>query len=68
MYVAAAVCMWVLRAWKIGQIEQIAAEQEKRPEDINAASSEPMGDGAISLAAKRYKSGVLKRLFIWKKV
>ena len=60
--------MWFLRGWKIGQIEQTAAEQEKRPEDTNAASSEPVGDWAVSLAANRYKSAVLKRLFIWKKV
>ena len=68
MYVAAAVTMWFLRAWKIGQIEQIAAEQEKRPEDIDAASAEPVNARAISLAAKNCQSGVLKRLFIWKKV
>lgn len=68
MYVAAAVSMWFLRSWKIGQIEQIAAEQEKRPEDIDAASAEPVNDRSISFAAKKNKSGVLKRLFIWKKV
>ena len=68
MYVAAAVCMWFLRVWKIGQMEQIAAEQEKRPEDVNAASAEPIGDQAIVLAAKRQSSGILKRLFIMKKV
>lgn len=60
--------MWFLRAWKIGQIEQIAVEQEKRPEDIDAVSAEPLDDRAISLAAKRYKSGVLRCFFIWKKV
>lgn len=60
--------MWFLRGWKIGQIEQIAAEQERRPEDTDAASSEPVSDKAITLAAKRYKRGVLKRLFKWKKV
>ena len=60
--------MWFLRAWKIGQIEQIAAQQEKRPEDVDALSSEPLDDRAISLAGKRYRSGVLRRFFIWKKV
>lgn len=60
--------MWFLRVWKIGQMEQIAAEQEKRPEDVNAASAEPIGDQAIVLAAKRRSSGILKRLFIMKKV
>lgn len=59
--------MWFLRVWKIGQIEEIAAEQEKMPEDIDAAFAEPV-DGAISFAAKRSKSGIWKRLFVWKKV
>ena len=68
MYVAAAVCMWFLRVWKIGQIEQIAAEQEKKPNDIDAASAEQVDDRAVSFAAKKPKSSVLKRLFIRKKV
>ena len=68
MYIAAAVCMWFLRSWKIGQIEQIAAEQRKRPEDIDAASAEPVGERAGSIVAKRSQSNGLKRLFMMKKV
>ena len=52
---------------KIGQIEQIAAEQRKRPEDIDAASAELVGDRAISFATKD-QTGILKLLFVWKKV
>ena len=67
MYIAAAVCMWFLRIWKIGQIEQIATEQGKRPEDLDAASTEPVDGLAVSFAANRAKSGALKRLFVlWK--
>ena len=68
MYIAAAVCMWFLRSWKIGQIQQIAAEQGKRPEDIDAASDEPVGERASSFMPKRSKSNVLKRLFVTKRV
>ena len=63
----AALCMWVLRAWKIGQIEQIAGEQEKRSENRDAASAEPV-DETVSFAAKRSVRIQLNRLFIWKKV
>ena len=68
MYIAAAVCMWFLRSWKIGQIQQIAAEQGKRPEDIDAASAEPVGERADFFVSKRSKSNVLRRLFIPKRV
>ena len=60
--------MWFLRSWKIGQIQQIAAEQGKRPEDIDAASAESVGERADSFVPKRPKSNVLSRLFIPKRV
>lgn len=68
MYVAAAVCMWFLRFWKIGQIEQIAAEQKRMPEEIDAASAELVDGRTISFATQIYESGIIKRLFVWKKV
>ena len=48
-------------------MEQIAAEQGKRPEDVDA-SAEPVDERAGSFVAKRSKSNVLRRLFIVKKV
>ncbi len=60
--------MWFLRSWKLGQIERIAAEQNKRPEDIDAASVAQVDDQVVSFVAKKYESGILKRLFLWKKV
>ncbi len=60
--------MWFLRSWKLGQIEQIAAEQNKRPEDIDAASVAQVNDQAVSFIAKKYESSIWKRLFLWKKV
>ncbi|KAL8657686.1 MAG: hypothetical protein Q9226_001662 [Calogaya cf. arnoldii] len=35
MYIAAAVCMWFLRAWKIGEIEKIAAANGKSPAEVH---------------------------------
>lgn len=60
--------MWILRVWKIQQIEYVAAQQEKRPEDIDAASAEPVDNRAVSFAAKRSKSRLLKHLYTWTKV
>ncbi|KAI9756249.1 MAG: hypothetical protein M4579_003916 [Chaenotheca gracillima] len=40
MYVAAALCAWFLRAWKIGQIQNLQVENEKvNYEDIGGAGS-----------------------------
>ena len=57
--------MWFIRVWKI---EQIAAEQGTRPENINAVSAEPDGDRVVSLAWKRSKGSVWKGFFMWTKV
>lgn len=68
MYLAAAVCMWFLRAWKIGQIEEIAAEKEKRPEDLNAAATEPIASQDLSFSSRNARSNVVQRLLKWEKV
>ncbi len=68
MYMAAAVCMWFLRAWKIGQIEEIATERNERPEDLNAAANEPIDSQDVSTALKASRSNVIKRLVKWEKV
>ncbi|KAL8941452.1 MAG: hypothetical protein Q9216_002225 [Gyalolechia sp. 2 TL-2023] len=35
MYIAAALCMWVLRAWKFGQLERIASVEGKSPVEVH---------------------------------
>jgi len=68
MYLAAAVCMWFLRAWKIGQIEQTAAENEKRPEDIDPTATEPVDTQAVSSVLRVSRSNIFRRLLRWEKV
>ena len=69
MYVAAALCMWLLRAWKIGEIEEIAAVEEKPPGDIDALHAEPTQLRRTASRKSGFKrSSILKRLFVWKKV
>lgn len=66
MYVAAALCMCGLRGWKVGQVEQLASEQEMKPEDIDAAAVEPLQGQVASFALS--KSNVMRRMITWKKV
>jgi hypothetical protein len=69
MYVVSAISMWFLRAWKIGEIEQIAAEQGKAPEEVNAIPSELQGQTPAPASMRRtVKSSIVKRLFAWKRV
>ncbi|KAL8854587.1 MAG: hypothetical protein Q9221_000622 [Calogaya cf. arnoldii] len=66
MYIAAAVCMWFLRAWKIGEIEKIAGANGKSPAEVSVVASEPVED--TSRTIRQPSSSVLMRLFAWKKV
>ena len=69
MYVASAICMWFLRAWKIGEIEMIAAEQKKAPEEIGVNLHEPHEVTLATASRSRTsKSSIVKRLFAWKRV
>lgn len=65
MYIAAALCMWLLRGWKIQQIEQITAEEGKRPEDTGTAFAESIDDRTVSPAGKRSRGSILKIFFMW---
>ena len=64
MYIAAALCMWFLRAWKVGELEQIAAEHNKSLESVDATSDQTLKEHIINPSRGReYKSSLVKRLF-----
>lgn len=64
----AALCIWFLRAWKIGEQEAIAAYKGQDLDQVNALDAESLEfRTAISTASCR-ESSVVKRLFAWKKV
>ena len=67
MYIAAALCMWFLRAWKIGELEELAAEQGQSLQGIDAIQSHALVKPP-SRASRLAKSSILKRLFMWKRV
>jgi len=69
MYIVAALCMWVLRTWKIGQLEQVVAEQEKSANNTDAVVVEPSTDlSPNSTSRTKAKSSIVKRLLAWKRV
>ncbi|KAL8881897.1 MAG: hypothetical protein Q9198_000997 [Flavoplaca austrocitrina] len=41
MYIAAALSMWFLRAWKIAEIERVAAVEEKSPAEVDVVAAAP---------------------------
>ena len=59
MYIAAALCMFFLRAWKIGQIESIAAADGKPSTEVSGMAVEP--DHAYK-SPEGLKSGLWRRL------
>ncbi|CAF9910590.1 MAG: hypothetical protein HETSPECPRED_010110 [Heterodermia speciosa] len=67
MYVGAATSMWLLRAWKIGQIERVASEQEKLREEVEVLSAQGTAEFP-SGSASVVTSSLARRLFAWKRV
>ncbi|KAL8712268.1 MAG: hypothetical protein Q9220_003419 [cf. Caloplaca sp. 1 TL-2023] len=65
MYIAAALCMWFLRAWKIGQIESDAALEEKPAKEVDTTVIDITHASSHS---KFSKSDVLRRLCARKRV
>lgn len=67
MYLAAAVCMWFLRAWNIGELERLARTKEKRESD-----SEPTPEAADDrigwVSSRPGRSSLLRRLTTMKKI
>ena len=71
MYFAAAGCAWLLRAWKIGQMEMLAAE---KGEDVDAVDPVREEAATVSLTMEGEKKGLemrsslVRRLFVVKRV
>ena len=57
MYIGAAVFLWLVRAWKIGDLEEKAAAAGKS--ESNAATGD---QGTL------YKTPFIKRMLMWQKV
>ena len=66
MYIAAAMCGWALRAWKIGEIERRAEGQESQPISVDVVAEGPTEN--VVRDRKASSSNFIKRLFMIKKV
>jgi hypothetical protein len=65
MYIGAAVFLWMVRAWKIGEMEETAAAAGKDESEVDpvATGSEP-----LPVPVDFHKSSFVKRIFTWEKV
>jgi hypothetical protein len=65
MYIAAAVCLWFLKAWKVGELERIAAAEHRPVSQLDpvAAVDAPESEGTGAP-----QTTYLNRLFRWRKV
>jgi MFS family permease len=67
MYVGAAICMWYVRAWKVAELEIVAAAAGKPLNEID-----PTQSASITIAARTSDhpkpTSIVKRLITWKKV
>jgi hypothetical protein len=72
MYIIAAIAGWFLRAWKIGQLETIAAEKGEDFSSVNPVSADVGTLGPDeehnTQQAQTYRSPLFKRLIMWKRV
>lgn len=69
MYIAAALCLAVLRGWKLGEIGEIARVTNQEPEDIDPVKTENLRDDVISVKSKRVgRRTMLVECWRWGKV
>jgi hypothetical protein len=69
MYLAAFLCLWFLKAWKIGEMERLAALEEKPTDSIDPVTSN--GESHVlrdEEARVKPRSSFVKRMLIWRKV
>ncbi|KAF2189538.1 MFS general substrate transporter [Zopfia rhizophila CBS 207.26] len=69
MYIGAAGFVWLVRAWKIGELEEKAAAMHTTPGLIDPITEKaPKNEGEGSSMSVKGKSPLLSRLFTWQKV
>ncbi|KAE9974196.1 hypothetical protein BLS_005172 [Venturia inaequalis] len=63
MYIIAALCLWFLKAWKLGEMERVAAVEHRSMDQLDAVNT-----SAVDISGVRTKSSVISRLLRWQKV
>ena len=67
MYLIAGAFAWLLRAWKIDQLEVLAAEQGVSATEADHVQAVTL-DRVISKELRAQRSGTSRRLFRWQRV
>ena len=67
MYIGGAVCLWLVRAWKIGEMEWEAAIAGKEEREIDPLADRPTAPEGMALENFQ-RSPFVKRMFMWQKV
>ena len=61
--------MWFLRAWKIGQLEALAAEKKESLSKIDSVRvDQSQIKRIISASSRKQRSSFIGRMMKWKKV
>jgi hypothetical protein len=68
MYFAAALCLWYLKAWKIGELEKSGATVSNLASPNSSHAAEKKVVGRDQEAQRTPSSSFLVRLFRWQKV
>ena len=68
MYFIAGSFAWLLRAWKIGQLEMLAAEQGTTVDQVDAVQQSVVLDRVTSKEVRAQRSTLVYRLFAFKRV
>lgn len=72
MFVAAAGCLWFVRAWKVGELEEAADAGEKREREIRDDDEVPRSEGVGSAIERTLSVRTVARksrgLWLWTKV
>lgn len=70
MYIGAAVCMWFLRAWKVGELEREAVSKERRELEIRDDDAVPRHRTEMTRHISRTASvkKASKGLWSWQRV
>jgi len=72
MYIAAAICMWFLRAWKIAELEKITMTKEEREQELRDDDTmfraRPNTSRRQSRTSVKSKVHAAKGLWSWQRV
>ncbi|KAF2422598.1 MFS general substrate transporter [Tothia fuscella] len=61
MYILAAICLWFLKGWKVGELERAAALEKRAVDQVDLVSDSPVNKTA-------HVSPLLKRMIRWRVV